>query len=156
MVWIPTGMLRAGTPLDEVPRVADEELAGRGDAAGRLLHRRAAVARTRRAPSRRPTCRATRRRGCATRKSKRLCTELEWERACKGPDNTRYEYGDDLRRRRRARRASRPSASARHPSGDRTACQSGFGVREMHGGAWEWTDSPWGRGASARRRRRSA
>jgi hypothetical protein len=25
--------------------------------------------------------------------------------------------------------------------------QSGFGVREMHGGPWEWTDGPWGRGS---------
>jgi hypothetical protein len=26
-------------------------------------------------------------------------------------------------------------------------CKSEFGVRDMHGGLWEWTSSPWGRGA---------
>ena len=28
MVWIPPGVLIAGTPLDKLPRVADEEMAG--------------------------------------------------------------------------------------------------------------------------------
>ena len=37
--------------------------------------------------------------------------------------------------------------AARRPSGELLACKSGFGVREMHGGAWEWTDGPWGRGS---------
>jgi hypothetical protein len=34
------------------------------------------------------------------------------------------------------------------PSGLSFGCRSGFGVRDLHGGAWDWTDSPWGRGKS--------
>jgi hypothetical protein len=54
----------------------------------------------------------------------RLCTELEWERACKGPDSHVFSGGDsfDADCQRRAR------------------CVSGFGVRAM-GSAFEWTSS---------------
>ncbi len=45
MVWIPTGTLRAGSPLDEVPRLADVELPGTEMPHGRLLHRRPSLAR---------------------------------------------------------------------------------------------------------------
>jgi sulfatase modifying factor 1 len=145
MIWIPTGTLRAGSPLDEVPRLADVELPGTEmpmggfyidvlpfpDEAGAI-----------------PTTNVSRddaERLCES-KSKRLCSELEWERACKGPDNLRYEYGTTYDPRVCSTGQSADSA-ARHPSGERTACHSAFGVRDMHGGASEWTDSSWGRGA---------
>src|SRR5262249_43936915 len=82
-------------------------------------------------------------------KGKRLCSELEWERACKGPDNARYEYGQPYDA-RVCGAGQAADVSSRHPSGEKAACRSTFGVREMHGGAWEWTDSPWARGAAAR------
>lgn len=78
-------------------------------------------------------------------KGARLCTELEWERACKGPDNTTYEYGETYRSALCMTGQSAELAS-RKPCGERPSCRSGFGVLEMHGGAWEWTDSTWGRG----------
>jgi hypothetical protein len=31
------------------------------------------------------------------------------------------------------------------PNGYRQGCRSEFGVRDMHGGVWEWTASRWGR-----------
>ncbi len=146
MVWIPAGVLRAGTPVGTVPRIAAEELPGTEIALGGFYidvfpypDEAGAI----------PTVNVTRDEAahlCETR-GKRLCTELEWERACKGPDNTVYEYGDTYR----------PSAcdtgvavelAAKRPSGERQACKSGFGVVDMHGGAWEWTDSAWGRGSS--------
>src|SRR5262249_43191029 len=37
--------------------------------------------------------------------------------------------------------------SAKEPSGEHAGCVSAFGVRDMHGGAWEWTSSAWGRGS---------
>jgi hypothetical protein len=77
-----------------------------------------------------------------TQLGKRLCTELEWERACKGPDNHRYEYGDAYR----AQRCGTGAVPMLRPTGIRVACRSEFGVRDMHGGAWEWTSSEWGRG----------
>jgi formylglycine-generating enzyme required for sulfatase activity len=57
----------------------------------------------------------------------RLCTELEWERACKGPDEDRYATG-----------ATWDPACDRSPS----RCASGFGARGM-GFVPEWTDSVW-------------
>jgi hypothetical protein len=80
---------------------------------------------------------------CAS-KGKRLCTELEWERACKGPENLSYEYGDAYRSASCGTGVSSEEA-ARRPSGEHAACKSAFGVSDMHGGVWEWTDSPWGR-----------
>lgn len=55
----------------------------------------------------------------------RLCTELEWERACKGPDGDRFSSG-----------AIWNDACDRAPS----RCASGFGARAM-GFMREWTDS---------------
>lgn len=61
---------------------------------------------------------------CAER-GERLCTELEWERACKGPE------GDPF-----------PTGNAWDSSCDRdsTSCVSGFNVRAM-GSILEWTQS---------------
>src|SRR6185312_7258602 len=93
MVWIPPGVLIAGTPLDRLPRVADEEMAGEQvvmhgfyvdvfpypNEAGAI-----------------PTTNITQDEalGLCAAQGKRLCTELELERACKGPENQTYEYGD--------------------------------------------------------------
>jgi formylglycine-generating enzyme len=96
-----------------------------------------------------PTTNVTReeaQRLCATR-GKRLCTELEWERACKGPDSARYEYGANYDPRVCGTGIAAETTS-RRPSGERPACRSAFGARDMHGGPWEWTDSSWGRGTT--------
>jgi hypothetical protein len=146
MSWIPTGMLRAGSAPDEVPRVADIELPGVEmpmggfyiddlpwpDEAGAI-----------------PTTNVSREEaaGLCASKGKRLCTELEWERACKGPQNQRYEYGDTYDA-RTCSTGQPPESSARRPSGERAACKSAFGARELHGGPFEWTDSSWGRGST--------
>jgi hypothetical protein len=140
MVWIPPGVLIAGTPLDKLPRVADEEMAGeqvvmRGfyvdvfpypDEVGAI-----------------PTTNVTQDEAHALceAQGKRLCTELELERACKGPGNQTYEYGD----------AYKPAvcgtgvARTFVPNGVNTACQSGFDVHDLHGGVWSWTASQWKR-----------
>ena len=145
MAWIPAGVLHAGTPVDRVPRVPDEEPPGTEMTLGGFYidlypypNEAGAI----------PTSNVSREDAahlCET-KGKRLCTELEWERSCKGPDNFTYEYGD-------AYRASSCitgvaiEESARRPSGERLACKSPFGVMDLHGGVWEWTDSAWKRGA---------
>jgi hypothetical protein len=146
MVWIPTGTLRAGSPLDEVPRLADVELPGTEIPMGGFYidalpwpDEVGAI----------PTTNVSRdeaERLCET-KTKRLCSELEWERACKGPDNTRYEYGVTYDP-KMCNTGIPEVTSARHPSGDKAGCHSAFGARDMHGGGSEWTDSAWGRGSS--------
>lgn len=53
----------------------------------------------------------------------RLCTELEWERACKGPASSPFASGSEL-----------------DPSCSTSGCASGFGVRGL-GSLREWTAS---------------
>lgn len=62
---------------------------------------------------------------CASRGA-RLCTELEWERACKGPDSERFGFGQ----------AWDPKCAARAD-----ACASGFDVLGMGTALREWVAS---------------
>jgi hypothetical protein len=140
MMWIPGGVLIAGTAPDKIPRVADEEMAGEQvvmhgfyvdiypypNEAGAIPTTNLSLADAEKA--------------CKDQ-DKRLCTELELERACKGPENTIYEYGD----------LYKPTACVTGtkrslvPNGVNAACQSAFGVHDLHGGVWAWTSSAWRR-----------
>jgi len=143
MIWIPEGELVAGTPPDRTPRLADEELPGtRIQLHGFYIDEYAYPNEA----SAIPKTNVTQEEAAALceEQGKRLCTELEWERACKGPENTTYEYGDGYR----ASECATGSTVRLTPSGLRVGCKSGFGVHDMHGGPWEWTASPWGRGTS--------
>jgi sulfatase modifying factor 1 len=145
MVWIPPGVFRAGTPVGKTPRIAEEELPGTDVVLGGYYidvlpypNEAAAI----------PTTNVARdeaERICEL-KGKRLCSELEWERACKGPQGTMYEDGDAYHAATCTMGVPAEQA-ARRPSGEQLACSSGFGVRDMHGGPWEWTEGPWGRGS---------
>jgi sulfatase modifying factor 1 len=146
MSWISPGVLRAGSPVDEVPNVAEADLPGVDVPMGGFYidvlpwpNEAGAI----------PTTNVTRDEAgrLCHEKQKRLCSELEWERACKGPANLRYEYGADYDP-AVCGAGLAAETTARRPSGDKAACKSAFGVREMHGGAWEWTDSTWRRGTN--------
>lgn len=141
MAWIPGGALVAGTPAEKLPRLADEEMAGEqvildGFYIDRFLYpnEEGAI----------PVTGVTQEeaRALCAEQGKRLCSELEWERACKGPDNRTYEYGEQYRQ--SVCDTGKPAQL--RPSGLNLACRSDFGVHDLHGSAWEWTDSPWGRG----------
>ncbi|HEX7601801.1 MAG TPA: SUMF1/EgtB/PvdO family nonheme iron enzyme, partial [Polyangiaceae bacterium] len=80
---------------------------------------------------------------CETQQ-KRLCTELELERACKGPDNRTYEYGDVYK----GAACGTGTTRSLVPNGVNAGCQSGFGVHDLHGGVWSWTSSEWGRAST--------
>jgi len=142
MVRVPPGALVAGTPLGMLPRIADQEMPGEQVILKGFFisiypypNEEAAI----------PIASVTRDEAahlCEAR-GQRLCTELEWERACKGPDNHTYEYGD----RYRAEVCGTGAQPRMLPSGLRVACRSDFGVRDMHGSIAEWTSSPWARGS---------
>ncbi|MFO0755154.1 MAG: SUMF1/EgtB/PvdO family nonheme iron enzyme [Byssovorax sp.] len=141
MVFIPGGVLIAGTPPERLPRVPDEEMAGEQvvmhgfyvdvfpypDEVGAI-----------------PTTNLTRdeARELCENQGKRLCTELELERACKGPDNHTYEYGDVYK----PAICGTGVARALIPNGYNTSCKSAFGASDLHGGVWVWTSSAWNRG----------
>jgi formylglycine-generating enzyme len=141
MVWIPPGALVAGTPPDEFPRSADQEIPGEQVILKGFYidvfaypNEEGAIPRTGLSqPEARALC---------EEQGKRLCGELEWERACKGPKSSRYEYGDAYR----PERCGTGSAPSMRPSGFKLGCRSEFGVHDLHGGVWEWTASAWGRG----------
>ena len=143
MVYVPDGALVAGTPPSRLPRMADAEIPGEQV----VLHgfyidvfpypnEDGAI----------PLSSVSREQAealCGERQ-KRLCSELEWERACKGPDNRVYEYGDEYR----SEHCGTGIDPGLRPSGLRVGCRSDFGVRDLHGGVFEWTSSPWGRGST--------
>ncbi|MBS2027747.1 MAG: protein kinase [Deltaproteobacteria bacterium] len=66
---------------------------------------------------------------------KRLCSEDEWERACKGPSNTRFAWGET-----NDKDACNTSKTP-GPTGDHPRCKSGYGVYDLSGNAAEWTTS---------------
>lgn len=124
MVWIPGGALVAGTPPDAYPRLADEEMPGEQV----ILHgfymdvfpfpnEEGAIPRTN-------VNRAEAAALCEER-DKRLCTELEWERACKGPASDAYATG-----------AAWDPRCSEAPQG----CATGFDALAM-GALREWTAS---------------
>jgi formylglycine-generating enzyme required for sulfatase activity len=67
---------------------------------------------------------------------KRLCSADEWEKACKGPENFIYSYGDTPDGSFCGEAMDEP-----YRVGDRENCLSGYGVFDMSGGFREWTAS---------------
>jgi len=75
---------------------------------------------------------------------KRLCTEDEWERACKGPENARFTWGD------RYDKDACNLSKSESASGDHAGCKSSFGVYDLSGNLAEWTSSRYAPGISGR------
>lgn len=143
MVWIPPGALIAGTPPGRLPRVADEEMAGEQIMMqGFMIDVFPSPNEFGAIPATNLT--ASEAKDLCAEQNKRLCTELELERACKGPDNTTYEYGDTYDEKACATDRARMLT----PNGLHASCKSAFGVHDLHGGVWSWTASRWGRGGT--------
>jgi formylglycine-generating enzyme required for sulfatase activity len=76
---------------------------------------------------------------------KRLCSENEWERACRGPEGYLYGYGQTFE----PGRCHTPKkvddqwlrGPDRAPSGTFSGCLSPGGASDMIGNVWEWTDA---------------
>ncbi len=106
-------------------------------------------------------------RACAA-SGKRLCRAAEWKTACKGPEATRYPYGDhrvpsacvDTNRtspmtvlhggEHTAKTLNDPRANELDntvaPTGSASECTNGYGVHDMVGNVHEWTDDASFRG----------
>ncbi len=140
MVWVPGGALVAGTPKENLPRKADQEMPGEQVILDGFFIDKFAYPNEQGAIPLSNVTQQEARDLCEDR-GKRLCSELEWERACKGPRNLTYEYGN----RYQQQICGTGDYAKRLPSGYRFGCRSEFGVHDLHGSLWEWTDSPWGR-----------
>lgn len=71
---------------------------------------------------------------------KRLCTENEWEKACKGPDSNVYGYGNEFA----AATCPHSGYVPKYRYNEHIACQSPAKVFNLSGGAMEWTSSKRG------------
>jgi formylglycine-generating enzyme required for sulfatase activity len=140
VIRVPAGQLMAGTACGDHPRVPAEELAGETIELGAFTIDTYPYPNDPAQPPKTGVSQDEAKQLCEVR-GRRLCTELEWERACKGPSNTRYEYGDrfDVK--------ACPTGIGAIPSyAAFERCAGGFGARAMHGFVFEWTASPWKRG----------
>lgn len=142
MVWIPPGELIAGTPPGKEPRVADAEMTGERVTLGGFwiddfIHPNEAGAL--------PVTGVSRQEAIALCEGakKRLCSELELERACKGPENAIHPWGETYRASPCGTGTKRAGAL---PNGYFAGCTSGYGVHDPIGNVWSWTSSDWGRG----------
>jgi formylglycine-generating enzyme required for sulfatase activity len=70
---------------------------------------------------------------------KRLCTEAEWEKACKGPTGAKWPYGGafDANACNTENEEGDPRTLA--AAGKFAKCHSGFGVADLSGNVSEWT-----------------
>ena len=75
------------------------------------------------------------------RQGKHLCSEAEWEKACKGPRNDRFPYGNVFKP--NACNTEDAQGNDRHveDGGSFPKCRSGYGVVDMSGNVSEWTAS---------------
>jgi formylglycine-generating enzyme required for sulfatase activity len=72
---------------------------------------------------------------------KRLCSEDEWEKACKGPTGLRFPYGKDFDADACNTQDKKDAARQTTVAGAFTRCKSGYGVWDLSGNAAEWTSS---------------
>ena len=124
-IRLPTGAFRAGSDPGEPGRVPDVEPRSQTVELGGYEVDRLPYPNDPRKPPLVNVGRDEAERLC-TERGARLCTELEWERACKGPDNDPYPSGPSWD----------PSCS-----GDLLACASGHGAIGMGTRFREWTRS---------------
>ena len=80
------------------------------------------------------------------RKGKRLCSEEEWEKACKGKAGTRYPYGNQWDPARCNTEDDEGSDREVAKSGTFRKCYSGYRVFDLSGNVAEWTSTAWGSG----------
>jgi serine/threonine protein kinase len=80
------------------------------------------------------------------KKGKRLCTENEWEKACKGPSGSRFPYGNQWDPAACATEDDEGNKREVAKSGDFKRCRSGYNVFDMSGNASEWTATEYGQG----------
>jgi formylglycine-generating enzyme required for sulfatase activity len=81
---------------------------------------------------------------CASR-GERLCTEQEWERACRGKSGASYPYGQSFDPNRcNTRGQTRIANGEIAPAGSFNTCRSASGAYDMSGNVAEWVTGAHG------------
>jgi formylglycine-generating enzyme required for sulfatase activity len=76
-------------------------------------------------------------------KGKRLCSEEEWEKACKGAGNARFPYGNQFDANACNTQDETGEDRVLSVSGRFGRCHSSYGVADMSGNVAEWTSTPY-------------
>jgi formylglycine-generating enzyme required for sulfatase activity len=148
MQLIPAGALRAGTKSDDPMR-------GFGERAASSITLPAYCIDTYEFPNRKGmmprggVSYAVAEAACA-KEGKRLCTENEWERACKGAKNQRFPYGEDFEEGACVTKGATGENGSVKISGDSKRCVSSFGVADLSGNLAEWTTSSFNERSSGK------
>ncbi|MCA9624566.1 MAG: SUMF1/EgtB/PvdO family nonheme iron enzyme [Myxococcales bacterium] len=140
-VTIPAGNLKAGSRCMDIPRIRPDELLHEEMAMGSFEMDLYPYPNEPNKPAKIGVTWGEAKALCEKR-GKRLCSELEWERACKGPKNTTFMWGDGFS-------TKHCKGQLDHVTGKRPECKTEFGVMDMMGVALEWTASDWHRGAKS-------
>ncbi len=80
--------------------------------------------------------------------SKRLCTEPEWEKSCKGPGGAKWPYGNAFDANTCNTEDDIGDPRSLSPGGRFAKCRSGFGVADLSGNVAEWTSDRMIKGGS--------
>jgi formylglycine-generating enzyme required for sulfatase activity len=146
MVEIPAGTFRFGSPADDLLRDISEQ-PQESRKVGAFCIDRWEYPGSKGALPKVKVSRAEAQSLCA-KAGKRLCSELEWERACKGPDSSVYPYGKAWN----ADRCNTEDAAGNDrkvaKTGSFPKCRGSFGVEDMSGNVMEWTSSAMEQNAS--------
>ncbi len=137
-ITIPAGTLRAGSRCYDIPRVRPNELLHTEVALGAFEMDTHPYPNDPGQPAKLGATWKEAQALCEAR-GKRLCTELEWERACKGTKNRTYMWGEAFKKEQCDGRTD-------HLTNHRPECKTEEGVMDMLGLGLEWTGSDWERG----------
>jgi formylglycine-generating enzyme required for sulfatase activity len=138
MVTIAAGSLTAGSRCYDIPRVRPNEFEAKDVSLGEFQMDQYPYPNEPGKPAKVGVTWQEAKELCEQR-GKRLCSELEWERACKGTKNHTYMWGEGFKK-------GQCDGRTDHLTDQRATCKTDFEVMDMMGLALEWTASDWERG----------